>query len=164
MKINQFSIRRSTLRDIEILVSHRSKMWQEITKSSSSSSRHLRFDSDAYRNWLFKMIAERRYVGFVAVTDGGRIIGSGGLWLHEVPWYPRKESMKKKKLEEPYLFSMYTEPEYRGKGIGTSIVKEAMKWCKKKGYRSARLHASKMGMRLYFKLGWKKTSEMHVKI
>lgn len=31
----------------------------------------------------------------------------------------------------PYLLSMYTEPEFRGMDIASSIVKEAMKRCRK---------------------------------
>ena len=64
----------------------------------------------------------------------------------------------------PYLMSVYTEPNFRRKGLATRITKEAMKWCRKKGYSSLSLHASDMGKDIYSRLGFHKTREMRVRL
>ncbi|HKW05471.1 MAG TPA: GNAT family N-acetyltransferase [Nitrososphaerales archaeon] len=115
-----------------------------------------------YRNWLARMMKEHRFAGiiaFVGERQGRAIIGSGGIWLHEIhpmPWLDGEN--------EPYILSVYTEKGFRGLGVASRIMKVAMKWCRKKGYRSARLNASKMGRGLYSSLGWKRTWEMRRKL
>ena len=131
-------------------------MWHDIMRGELGK---FRIDDTQYRKWIKDMIEKRKFVGIVAADDEGKIVGSGGIWLRDV--HPRPWSSKS---AEPYLLSMYTEPRYRGKGVATRIVKEAMKWCKKKGYSSARLHASNLGRRVYSKLGWKRTWEMRVSL
>lgn len=152
---SKFKIRRATRKDIDTLVSHRRRMWQDILRQEREKSGT---KDRVYRKWLSDVMSRGKFVGFLAVADGGRIVGSGVIWLRETspkPWSSR--------LEEPYLLSMYTEPELRGKGVATKIVKEAMKWSKKKGYKQFRLNASKMGRRVYADLGWERTWEMRVK-
>jgi GNAT superfamily N-acetyltransferase len=60
--------------------------------------------------------------------------------------------------------SFYTEPAFRGKGLATQIVKEAMKWGSERGYPWMMLHATAAGRGVYEKLGWERTSEMRYKI
>ncbi len=145
-------IRRSTLRDIDVLVSHRRKMWEEIRRSSRGQ--HLIKDLP-YRRWLLDLIPKRRFIGFLAVASDGKVVGSGGVWLRDE--HPKPDS---KRTTVPYLLSMYTVLEFRRNGVAASIVKEAMNWCKKKGYNIMRLNASKMGRRVYSDLGWERTWEM----
>jgi GNAT superfamily N-acetyltransferase len=125
-------------------------------------SGRIRASKKSYRNWLARMMKERRFSGIIAFVGEGQrraVIGSGGIWLHEIhpmPWLDGEN--------EPYILSMYTEKEFRGLGVATRIMKEATKWCRKKGYRSARLNASKMGRGLYSSLGWKRSWEMRKKL
>ena len=42
------------------------------------------------------------------------------------------------------------------------VVKEAIKWCRKKGYERLMLHASMMGRGVYRRLGFKRTWEMRL--
>ena len=156
MAERKFKIRRATQRDVDVLVVQRRKMWQHIMKEEGGK---LRRDDKAYQKWLVDTMSKRRFIGFVAVGDGGKVMGSGGIWLRGV--HPRPWSAKS---VEPYLLSMYTEPKFRGMGVATGIVKEAMKWCKEKGHPSIRLHASEMGRNVYSDLGWERTWEMRVKL
>lgn len=150
----KIKIRRSTLRDIDVLVSHRRKMWEEIGRSSLK--KHPIRDPP-YRRWLLDLIPKKRFIGFLAVASDGKVVGSGGVWLRDE--HPKPDS---KRPMVPYLLSMYTVPEFRRNGIAAAIVKEAMNWCKKKGYNIMRLNASKMGRSVYSDLGWERTWEMRV--
>jgi GNAT superfamily N-acetyltransferase len=153
---NRIKMRRSRVSDIELLVNHRRKMWLEIWPRAFEG---LRNKDGPYRKWLHEMVKKRRFVGFIATVNQKRIAGSGGIWLREV--HPRPGLTKQR---APYLLSMYTEPEFRGLGVASAIVKEAMKWCKKNGYNRVTLHASRKGRKVYTKLGWKRTWEMRAEL
>jgi GNAT superfamily N-acetyltransferase len=56
--------------------------------------------------------------------------------------------------------SVYTDPDSRGKGIATMVIRHAMDWAKDHGYPSMSLHASKDGKKIYESLGWESGNEM----
>ena len=69
-----------------------------------------------------------------------------------------------KKKEVPYLLAVHTERKYRGQGLASRIVKEAIKWARKHGYPRVELHASDQGAGVYERLGFKRTNEMRYEI
>jgi GNAT superfamily N-acetyltransferase len=58
---------------------------------------------------------------------------------------------------------MYTEPEFRKRGIARQIMLAILAWLKEQGLRSVNLHASSEGRPLYEKLGFENTNEMRLK-
>ena len=92
----------------------------------------------------------RRLVCYVAVTEDEKVVAGGAIWLRENHPSPGFAGGK-----IPYLLSFYTDPQYRGRGLATLIVKEAMKWARERGYPWMTLHASPMGRGIYEKLGWR---------
>jgi GNAT superfamily N-acetyltransferase len=153
---NIVRIRRSSIKDIDVLVSQRRKMWEDI---HDFPRRELNVGDKVYRKWLVEMIRKRKLFGFVAIANKDRVVGSGCIWLRKNQPMPGSSS-----LEMPYLLSMYTDPEFRRMGIASRIVKEAMKFCKSGGYRRMTLHGSSVGRRVYSKLGWERTWEMRVNL
>ena len=65
-------------------------------------------------------------------------------------------------MVQPYLLSMYTEPDFRRRGVASMVVKEAINWCRKNKYERLMLHASEMGRKVYSQLGFKRTWEMRL--
>ena len=63
---------------------------------------------------------------------------------------------------QPYLLSMYTEPDFRRRGVASMVVKEAIEWCRRNKHERLMLHASEMGRGVYSKLGFKRTWEMRL--
>jgi GNAT superfamily N-acetyltransferase len=57
---------------------------------------------------------------------------------------------------------MYTEPEYRGRGLAKSIVAPAIGWCRGEGFAWVSLHASDAGRHLYENLAFKPTNGMRL--
>ncbi|MHB1907854.1 MAG: GNAT family N-acetyltransferase [Nitrososphaerales archaeon] len=153
MKQRAFHLRRATRRDIDTLVMHRHAMFEDLRHRTRRE--HLVGDR-AYRKFVLEMLARKTFACFVVETKDREIVASGCVWLRERQPHPGKTSPSK----EAYLMSMYTKKEHRGKGFATKIVKEAIKWAKKKGYSSLNLHASFMGRPVYKKLGFKRTHEM----
>ncbi len=149
----RFVIRKATLDDLDILVRQRHMMFEDIRPRTNEE--HAIGDR-TYRRWVKKMMKERRLVFFLAEDRKERIVAGGGIWLHE-----RQPRLGDKGGLSPYLLSMYTEPAFRGSGLGTSIVKSAEDWSRENGYEMMTLHASRMGRRLYAEMGWKRGWEMY---
>ena len=109
-----------------------------------------------YRRWARKLIRSGDLVGWV-VEVRGRPVASGCVWVQPVQPRPRWPARR-----QPYLLSMYTEAEFRGRGLGKRIVSAATEWARGEGYPRFTLHASDMGRPLYEALGWERTWEMKV--
>jgi GNAT superfamily N-acetyltransferase len=148
-----FVIREATLDDLDALVRHRHMMFEDMEPRTEEE--HAIGDA-TYRRWAKKMMKDGRLVFFLAEDVKGRVVAGGGVWLHE-----RQPRLSEKAGLTPYLLSMYTDPEFRGRGLGTTIVRSAEDWSRERGYPKITLHASKMGRKLYAKLGWKRGWEMY---
>jgi GNAT superfamily N-acetyltransferase len=108
-----------------------------------------------FRKWVKIALRKKTIVGWI-VEVKGRVAGSGCVWLQPALPSPQRET----RLVRPYLFSMFTEPEFRRAGVASRIVSEAIMWCKDNGYQSMLLHASKKARGLYRKHGFTRTWEM----
>jgi len=89
----------------------------------------------------------------------GQAVASGCIWLR-----PTQPGLGNTLLQNPYLLSMYTESNYRGRGLGTRIVREAVRWCREHGCTRLILHSSRQGRGLYRRLGFERTWEMRIKL
>ncbi len=151
-------VRLATLRDMEILVTQRSAMHEELRHRTKLE---LENGARAYRKFVREMTRKRRFVGFLAfdLKNPALAIGGGCIWLRELQPHPSK------KIERyvPYVLSMYTNPAYRGKGVATAIMNETMRWSKAHGFSRMTLHTSEMGRPVYSRLGWKQSSEMQMR-
>jgi GNAT superfamily N-acetyltransferase len=147
-------LRRATLADLPLLVAHRDGMWRGMGRGSPTQRRRAR---EIYRGWARRMMRDRRLVGFIAETREGRAAASGCVWLPEPQ--PRPETLGR---PVPYLMSMFTEPEFRGRGLATRIVREAMRWSRDHGHSRLTLHAARKARPLYRRLGFERGWEMRV--
>jgi len=152
----KITIRQARLRDLEILVGHRRKMWEDLGMKDKSA---LTKADRVYRKWTRSGFKNETLVGWVAESEEGTAVGSGCIWLR--PAQPRPN---RNEQVQPYLLSMYTEPRFRRKNVATKVVKEAIKWCRKDGYTRLILHASKYGRRLYRKQGFRRSWEMRMNL
>ncbi|MGQ0535659.1 MAG: GNAT family N-acetyltransferase [Methanobacteriota archaeon] len=147
-------LRRATLRDLDTLVAHRRRMWEDMGYRGRGYADDHAGGDRVYRRWLATRMRSGKVVAW-AVTDAGRVVASGCLWLQEVQPRPGYDGPW-----QPYLLSMFTEPTHRGRGLATKIVRESMRWAKTRGFPKLSLHASKFGLPIYEKLGFKRTWEM----
>src|SRR6058998_2836186 len=139
-------IRRATLRDLDSLVRHRREMWRAI---AGHTEPELDAADRVYRAWARHRLQTGKLVGFLAEAPDGSIVAGGCVWLRENQPRPGWEDQSM-----PYLMSMYTDPQFRGKGLATHIVKEAIRWSRAHGFRRIVLHASDEGRGVYARLGF----------
>ena len=111
------------------------------------------------RRWIRKKLAEHALIGIIARAKDGRIAGSGCIWLRDEQ--PRPTTTQQ---VVPYLLSMYTEKEFRRRGVARSIVKKALRWCRDHRYERVVLHASEAGRPLYEEFGFLPTTEMRLNL
>ena len=147
--------RRASERDLPLLVRHRHRMFRAIGRwSERDLARHDR----TYARWALGEMRARRLIGLVVVTSEGRPVGSGVVWLQ--PSQPRPGKLSR--LTMPYIMSMFTEPQFRGKGVATRLVEEMVRWATVRGYRRIFLHASTLGRPVYARLGFENGNEMRL--
>jgi GNAT superfamily N-acetyltransferase len=146
-------LRPATLDDLDVLVLHRRLMWRDI---SAFDERTLDEADPAYRRWARNRLRSGKLVAWIVET-GGRPVASGALWLQPVQPRPGRPFET-----QPYLLSMFTAPEHRGRGHAERIVRAAIAWCEERGHPYMSLHASHHGRPLYERLGFEPNPEMRL--
>lgn len=66
--------------------------------------------------------------------------------------------------ERAVILNVYTEPEFRKRGLARAIMLTILDWVKQQGFRGVNLHASVEGRPLYEKLGFEATNEMRLRL
>jgi len=148
-------VRRAGMGDLDALVHQRREMWKDL----GVKSRGLHDEADrVYRRWARYRIRNKTLVAWIVTGSDDRVAGGGCLWLQPIQPRPGRSSQI-----QPYLLSMYTEPDFRRKGVASMIVLAALQWCRKNRFAQLSLHASAAGRKLYRKLGFYRTWEMRAK-
>lgn len=150
----RFVIRRATDADLDTLTEQRVSIYREIFPGSD-----LDFDAYGrrYKKWARRMMRRKVLISFVVTESSGKAVAGGSLWIRENQPSPRYPG-----TGMPYLMSMYTEPEFRGMGLASLVVKGAIAWAREHHYPRMNLHASEMGEPVYAKLGFERTTEMRL--
>jgi len=130
-------------------------MWEEIRDYTPAElDRH----DVVYRRWARALMADGKFLAVLAEDSRGRVLGSGGLW--RMPAQPRPGPLGRGEM--PYVLSMFTEPDHRGLGIASRIVREMVRWSRAHRYGRIVLHASRFGRPVYERLGFEDGSEMRL--
>jgi GNAT superfamily N-acetyltransferase len=109
--------------------------------------------------WLSKALDDGSYRHWLALDASGRVAAGGGVLLCPWPANPKDPC-----TERAVILNIFTEPEFRKRGIARQVILTILDWIKARGLRSVNLHASKEGHALYEKLGFEPTNEMRLKM
>ena len=145
------SIRRTTLEDIGDIVRLRIAMQEELDEAETHRAEHKMRARDVLPETIAffrQAIPSGEYVGFVAEA-AGRVVACGGLVTYTVPPLPVNRNGR-----EALIMNMYTEPEWRGRGIGRQIVGALMTEARSRGVGRIWLRASHAGRPLYERYGF----------
>lgn len=129
-------------------------MWSDI---GGRTRRQLTAHDRTYERWLVPRLRSGEAVAFLVELPDGRAVASGAIWFR--PEQPRPEAPRP---NLPYLFSMYTDPLFRRRGLGGRIVREAIRLARSRGYPRFVLHAAPEGRALYRSLGFERGWEMRL--
>jgi GNAT superfamily N-acetyltransferase len=151
----EFTIREAGPGDSAIILHHRRSMFRDMGEGSLEELDRM---VEVAGPWLARALADGSYRHWLALDDSGRISGGGGVLL--CPW---PASPKDPCTERAVILNVYTEPEFRKRGIARQIMLTIMAWLKQRGLHAVNLHASAEGRRLYEKLGFEATNEMRLR-
>ena len=100
------------------------------------------------RTYYEKSLEDGSHVAYL-VYDGDLIIGTGGISFYQVmPTYHNPTGMK------AYIMNMYTDPEYRRKGIAMKTLDMLVQEARGRGIHFIALEATNMGRQLYERYGF----------
>ena len=159
-----FNVRFATAADLEVISHHRARMFADMGKLPIEIVDSFRAQSlEALRG----MFAEGKYFGWVVTPrdEGEKIVAGAGLQVRELP--PRPQSNRKGKIDivsgrQAVVVNVYTEPEWRRRGLAALLIKRAIEWTREQGIESVVLHASDDGRTVYERLGFIATNEMRL--
>ncbi|KMK78110.1 GNAT family N-acetyltransferase [Alkalihalobacillus pseudalcaliphilus] len=87
----------------------------------------------------------------VALNEYGEIVACAGGVLWSEYLYP----LASKPSLAGWVVSVYTKPDYRGRGLARQLVKEVLEWHQANGCQSSRLWSSESAEPIYQGLGFK---------
>ena len=150
-----FAVRRASADDIDTLIAHRRSMFvdmgyrDEIALDSMAAQCH---------GWLLSRMSSGEYLAWLAIAPEGSIAAGAGLWLMD--WPPHMIGSGRR----GNILNVYTEVEFRRRGLAGELMKSAMQWCRSNKVDTVVLHASPDGRRLYESMGFVATNEMRIQL
>ena len=151
----EITIREAAPSESAIILHHRRSMFRDMGEGTVEELDRM---AEFARPWLARALGDGSYHHWLALDGLGRVAGGGGVLL--CPWPPNP---KEPCTERAVILNVYTEPEFRKRGIARQIMLTILAWVKDQGLGSVNLHASHEGRHLYQKLGFKATNEMRLR-
>jgi len=151
----EVTIREATPAESVIILHQRRSMFRDMGEGTVEELDRM---AEVASPWLARALAEGSYHHWLALDATGRVVGGGGVLLCPWPANPKDPC-----TERAVILNVYTEPEFRKRGIARQIMLTILAWAKELGLRSVNLHASDEGRPLYEKLGFKATNEMRLR-
>ena len=147
------TIRKATLADLEVLISHRLAMFRDMGFTDESILDEVRA---AARVYFEAELPAGRYVAWLAEA-GGEVVAGAGVVLAAWPGGPWDGQSRR-----AWILNVYTEPAWRRRGLARRVMDVVLDWCRSERFRIVSLHASAEGRQLYAALGFKPTNEMRL--
>lgn len=143
--------KKATLEDIDILTETRIEVLRAANKLSVDADMS-EVERQSY-SYYQKALYDGSHIAYL-VYDESRCVGTGGVSFFQVmPTYHNPSG------DKAYIMNMYTNPEYRRKGIAYKTLDMLIKDIKSKGISSIPLEATAMGRPLYEKYGFVKMND-----
>jgi GNAT superfamily N-acetyltransferase len=153
--MQEITIREGTVADIPTISRHRRRMCEDMNYTDANL---LSTMVDATSEYLRKAIPEGSFRSWLA-CDNEDVVAGGAVVI--VPWPAHAYDLECRRAT---ILNVYTDPEYRRRGIARQIMQTMIAWCKQEGFARVTLHASEHGRRLYESLGFVDSNEMRLNL
>ncbi|HZS09275.1 MAG TPA: GNAT family N-acetyltransferase [Blastocatellia bacterium] len=148
-------VRRATVVDAGVIARYRAAMMRDAGMADEEEAAAIEAASLPI---LSEMLARGEFLGWLAECDG-QVVACGGLMMRRL--LPRPGALQGG--EEAYILNVYTEPEYRRRGLAGKLMEKMIAWSRERGCARVTLHTSEDGRSLYESLGFVRTDEMRLK-
>jgi GNAT superfamily N-acetyltransferase len=152
--MQEMSIRPATLEDADLILHHRTAMFSDMGCGDAARLALMRVSSEAF---LRRALVDGTYRGWLAAAADGRVVAGGGVAI--VPWSGSPDDPAPRR---GWIQNVYTEPEFRHRGLARQIMETIVAWCRAEGFQAVSLHASTFGRPLYESMGFRQTNEMRL--
>jgi ribosomal protein S18 acetylase RimI-like enzyme len=152
---SEITIREAVPTESAIILHHRRSMFRDMGEGTVEELDRM---VEVAGPWLARALADGSYRHWLALDGSGRVAGGGGVVLCPWPANPRDPC-----TERAVILNVYTEPEFRKRGIARLVMLTILGRIQERGLRGVNLHASAEGRHLYEKLGFEATNEMRLK-
>ena len=150
---DQITFRKAASGDIPVLVAHRHRMFEDMAAPGGQHLQLARLEEmdKAYADYLEIHLAGGTVRAWVADL-GGQVVGSGAISILAWPPGPGRAGER-----TALLHSMYTDAEYRKRGIARHIMETVVEFCQENGCKRIILggRGSEAGQVLYESVGFK---------
>lgn len=149
---NNYSIRKATMEDIPLLVSHHSLMIREMNTLQGKDIPTKKYTKmeEAQIDKLQNDMPKESCHAWIAEHIDKTAVASGAISIYSFCATPENPT-----YIAAYLHSIYTEKQHRGNKLSTRIIHEAISFCRDKGISRMILIASDAGKPIYETLGFK---------
>ena len=151
----EIKIREAMSGEAATILHHRRSMFRDMGEGTVEELDRM---LDAARPWLTRALADGSYRHWLALDSSNHVVGGGGVLLCPWPANPKDPC-----TQRAVILNVYTEPEFRKRGVARQVMLVILGWLKAQGLRAANLHASQEGRHLYEKMGFEATNEMRLK-
>ena len=155
MPLSTITIREGSLADIPEIARQRRRMCEDMNYTDANALATMEKLTAVY---LQKAIPDGSFRSWLAADDG-RVVGGGSVVI--VPWPSHAYDLQCRRAT---ILNVYTEPDYRRRGIARRLMETIIAWCKQKGFARVSLHASDAGRHLYESLGFVDSNEMRLNL
>jgi GNAT superfamily N-acetyltransferase len=149
------AIREAYPTDIPEILRQRRAMYEDMGHTDPNALESMSTLSAVY---LAKAMADGSFRAWLA-CDGGHVIAGGAVIIS--PWLAHPYDLDCRRAT---ILNVYTNSEYRRRGIARKLMQVMIDWCKQEGLAGVTLHASDDGRRLYESLGFEPSNEMKLKL
>ncbi len=150
----EMTIREAAQDDLETILHHRRSMFRDMDEGTAAELDRM---VAVARPWTAQALASGSYRHWLAIDGSGRVAGGGGVLLSPWPANPHDPC-----VERAVILNVYTEAEFRRRGVARQVMRVILAWVKARGLRGVNLHASSEGHDLYEALGFAHTNEMRL--
>ncbi|MGH2515750.1 MAG: GNAT family N-acetyltransferase [Ktedonobacterales bacterium] len=151
MPDESLTIRRAMPDDAAIVAEHRARMFQDIGRLDGTSAAAMMAQLPPI---LRTLLASGEYLGWLAVAEGGAVVGGAGVQIRRLLPHPETATDR-----EAQVVNVYVQAAYRRRGLARRLMAAVLDWCREEGIERVSLHASSMGRPLYESLGFTPTNE-----
>src|SRR5215471_12350798 len=147
------TIRKAASPDIPEIIRQRRRMYEDMNYKDAHA---LTTMASLTTDFLANAIPNGTFHAWLAsykdhTVAGGAIIVS--------PWPAHAYDLECRRAT---ILNVYTDPNYRRRGIARQLMETMIAWCKQQGFARVTLHASEDGRHLYESLGFADSNEMRL--
>ena len=146
-------VRAATASDIPEILRQRRRMYEDMHYTDSAALEAMCAASSAY---LQKAMEDASFRAWLA-CEGDRAVAGGAVII--LPWLAHPYDLECRRAT---ILNVYTDPEYRRRGIARKLMATIIDWCRRAGLARVTLHASDDGRHLYESLGFETSNEMRL--